>query len=308
MGDYMKKKEIKIIEEELTPTVLAVKKDNKKVSAFGIVWIIIIFGIFITGVIYLPEISLYISNYLNKEVDTPIVDNSKKDNDLEEEKEEVIVYNIENNLEIIIDKLKINNISVVNNTLSLVITNTSEDIISLKDNNYFVNLYDDNKKIVERIMLDGDVLALNSLTLSYNLTDSASKLSILKIDPQDYPAYVVSDNENKVGEIVCQKEYEVINYLFSDNKLYAITMTYEVSESDPNFSTLYNTYQLLSVSYNSYEGVTSSINVGDGLLTFKTIINLSSAPSNLNLKTVYPNNTDAKIIHFELTASGYTCK
>lgn len=306
----MKKRKIEIIDKELTPTTLAIRKDNKKVSIFGIVWIAIIFGVFIAGVIYLPDISSYVNNYFNPEIYIPSGDSTKSDvNKDDEEKEEVIVYNIGKNPEVVLDNLKINNVVVNNSLISFNITNTSSEIIKLEDYNYFMNIYDENKKLIERIMFDKEVLSPSaSLTLSYNLREaSAFAFSVLSISKDDYPAYVAKMDENKTGELVCSKEYETITYLLNDNKVYAITIYDEVLSSNPNFNTLYSTYQAQAITYNSYEGVSSSVDLTSSKLAFRTIINLSSLGSNFNLKTVYPNKTDAKIMHFELTASGYTC-
>lgn len=305
-----KKKQIEIIDVELTPTTLAVKKDTKKVNAFGIVWIALIFAILIGGVIYLPDISLYINNYLNPEVSTPSTGNKVPNKEEEsEEKETVNIYNIGDTSEVLLDKIKVNNVTVSNSKISFLVTNTSQEMLKLKDYNYFMNLYDNNKKLVQRIMFTSEVLSPSaSITLEYDLMDDASaKYSILSINTSDYPAYVVDANADKSAELVCKKGYETITYLLNDNKAYGITISEEVPITDPNFNNFYSTYEALSVTYNSYEGVSSSVNVTDQALIFRTIINLSEVGTNLNLKAIYPNNTDAKIMHFELTASGYTC-
>lgn len=305
-----KKKQIEIIDAELTPTTLAVKKDTKKVNAFGIVWIALIFAILIGGVIYLPDISLYINNYLNPEVSVPSTSNKVPNKEEEsEEKETVNIYNIGDTSEVLLDKIKVNNVTISNSKISFLVTNTSQEMLKLKDYNYFMNLYDNNKKLVQRIMFASEVLSPNaSISLEYDLMDDTSvKYSIVSINTSDYPAYVVDANADKSAELVCKKGYETITYLLNDNKTYGITISEEVPITDPNFNNLYSTYEALKVTYNAYEGVTSSVNVTDQALIFRTIINLSEVGTSLNLKAIYPNNTDAKIMHFELTASGYTC-
>jgi hypothetical protein len=65
MIDMAKKTKVTIINQELTPTVLAVKEDKRTVSMIGFLWITLIFVIFVAAVLYLPEVSTYLKKYLN---------------------------------------------------------------------------------------------------------------------------------------------------------------------------------------------------------------------------------------------------
>lgn len=60
-----KKKKIVINNQELTPTVLAVKEDKRTVSLIGFLWITIIFIAFVGAALYLPDLSKYLKKYLN---------------------------------------------------------------------------------------------------------------------------------------------------------------------------------------------------------------------------------------------------
>lgn len=305
-----KKKQIVISEEELVPTTLAVVQDKKKVSVFGMIWIFIIFIIFITGVIYLPEISAYINSYLNPEVvvpSTPSKDNKKEDDTKDETS--VKEYKIANDLEITEESFKISNFNIENNTIKFKITNLTSEVLELKDAHYFVNLYSDNKKLLQRIYLQ-DILSPSSETdAAYDLSDSSAKvISLVKISEEEYPSHIVTVPEEGVATLTCTKNYEKVEYLLNNNKVYVANLIYEVNTTDVNFNNLYNNYQTLQTTYNNIEGVSSNITLENGLLSFKTIINLSSVKSDtLNLKSVYPFGTDAKVIYFEMTASGYTC-
>lgn len=303
-----KKKEVIIVDEELVPTTLYVKPDKKKTSIFSIIWVVIIFGIFIGGVIYLPEISAYVNSYLNPDVDSVIPSDKDNDKTDEEEKEEVKEYEIASNPEISNELIKINNLVIEDGKINFQITNLSEETLDLAKKDYFINLYDGNKKLIERIFLQDIVLASSSVNATYDLTDTPSIISLLEIKTSEYPAHVVSADENGVANMTCTKNYEKINYLLKDNLVYASIITYTVSVEDPLFSTLYGTYAALEATYNNYEGVTSKISMVDTNLVFETTINLEELKdNNLNLKTVYTKDTDAKIIYFRNTASGYTC-
>lgn len=305
-----KKKQIVISEEELVPTTLAVVQDKKKANVFGMIWIFIIFIIFIAGVIYLPEISAYINSYLNPDVvvpNTPSKDNKKEDDTQDDTS--VKEYKIANDLEITEESFKISNFNIENNTIKFKITNLTSEVLELKDAHYFVNLYSDNKKLLQRIYLQ-DILSPSSETDAvYDLSDSSAKvISLVKISEEEYPSHIVTVPEEGVATLTCTKNYEKVEYLLNNNKVYVTNLLYEVNTTDANFNNLYNNYQALQTTYNNIEGVSSNITLENGLLSFKTIINLSSVKSDtLNLKTIYPFGTDAKVIYFEMTASGYTC-
>ena len=305
-----KKKQIVISEEELVPTTLAVVQDKKKANVFGMIWIFIIFIIFIAGVIYLPEISAYINSYLNPDVvvpNTPSKDNKKEDDTKDETS--VKEYKIANDLEITEESFKLSNFNIENNTIKFKITNLTSEVLELKDAHYFVNLYSDNKKLLQRIYLQDIISPSSEADATYDLSDSsASIISLVKISEEEYPSHIVTVPEEGVATLTCTKNYEKVEYLLNNNKVYVTNLLYEVNTTDANFNNLYNNYQALQTTYNNIEGVSSNITLENGLLSFKTIINLSSVKSDtLNLKTIYPFGTDAKVIYFEMTASGYTC-
>lgn len=311
----MAKKKMIVVDydKELTPVTLAVKEDKKKASIFGIVWIVLIFGIFILGVIYLPDIASFVNNYFNPDVVTPSGGNNNKNNgndDVNSDDEKIKEYVISDNLEITFDSFKINNIKKENNKISMDIVNTSNEILDLSKDNYFINMYSEGKKLLKRVMLGDVIVSVGSTyTVSYDVDDNVYMLSIYNLNKKDYPAYVVTSDESNMGTLTCTKEYEKIDYLTNNNKVYAINLLNEVSSSDTNFNTLYATYQAMKNTYDSVEGISSSLDVINNVLTFRSIINLNVVlDGSINLKSYYPKDTDAKVIYFEMTSMGYTCK
>lgn len=313
-GNMAKKKMIVVdYDKELTPVTLAVKEDKKKASIFGIVWIVLIFGIFILGVIYLPDIASFVNNYFNPDVVTPSGGNNNKNNgndDTNNDDEKIKEYVISDNLEIIFDSFKINNIKKENNKISMDIVNTSNEILDLSKYNYFINMYSEGKKLLKRVMLGDVIVSVGSTyTVSYDIDDNVYMLSIYNLSKKDYPAYVVTSDESNMGTLTCTKEYEKIDYLTNNNKVYAINLLNEVSSSDTNFNTLYATYQAMKNTYDNVEGISSSLDVINNVLTFRSVINLNVVlDGSINLKSYYPKDTDAKVIYFEMTSMGYTCK
>lgn len=311
----MAKKKMIVVDydKELTPVTLAIKEDKKKASIFGIVWIFLIFGIFILGVIYLPDIASYVNSYFNPDVVTPSGGNNNKNNgndDVNSDDEKIKEYVISDNLEITFDSFKINNIKKENNKISMDIVNTSNEILDLSKDNYFINMYSEGKKLLKRVMLGDVIVSVGSTyTVSYDIDDNVYMLSVYNLSKKDYPAYVVTSDESNMGTLTCTKEYEKIDYLTNNNKVYAINLLSEVSSSDTNFNTLYATYQAMKNTYDSVEGISSSLDVINNVLTFRSIINLNVVlDGSINLKSYYPKDTDAKVIYFEMTSMGYTCK
>lgn len=311
----MAKKKMIVVDydKELTPVTLAVKEDKKKASIFGIVWIVLIFGIFILGVIYLPDIASFVNNYFNPDVVTPSGGNNNKNNgndDVNSDDEKIKEYVISDNLEITFDSFKINNIKKVNSKISMDIVNTSNEILDLSKDNYFINMYSESKTLLKRVMLGDVIVSVGSTyTVSYDVDENVYMLSVYNLSKKDYPAYVVTSDESNMGTLTCTKEYEKIDYLTNNNKVYAINLLNEVSSSDTNFNTLYATYQAMKNTYDSVEGISSSLDVINNVLTFRSIINLNVVlDGSINLKSYYPKDTDAKVIYFEMTSMGYTCK
>lgn len=311
----MAKKKMIVVDydKELTPVTLAVKEDKKKASIFGIVWIVLIFGIFILGVIYLPDIASFVNNYFNPDVVTPSGGNNNKNNgndDVNSDDEKIKEYVISDNLEITFDSFKINNIKKENNKISMDIVNTSNEILDLSKDNYFINMYSEGKKLLKRVMLGDVIVSVGSTyTVSYDIDENVYMLSVYNLSKKDYPAYVVTSDESNMGTLTCTKEYEKIDYLTNNNKVYAINLLNEVSSSDTNFNTLYATYQAMKNTYDNVEGISSSLDVINNVLTFRSIINLNVVlDGSINLKSYYPKDTDAKVIYFEMTSMGYTCK
>lgn len=311
----MAKKKMIVVDydKELTPVTLAVKEDKKKASIFGIVWIVLIFGIFILGVIYLPDIASFVNNYFNPDVVTPSGGNNNKNNgndDVNSDDEKIKEYVISDNLEIKFDSFKINNVKKVNSKISMDIVNTSNEILDLSKDNYFINMYSESKTLLKRVMLGDVIVSVGSTyTVSYDVDENVYMLSVYNLSKKDYPAYVVTSDESNMGTLTCTKEYEKIDYLTNNNKVYAINLLNEVSSSDTNFNTLYATYQAMKNTYDSVEGISSSLDVINNVLTFRSIINLNVVlDGSINLKSYYPKDTDAKVIYFEMTSMGYTCK
>ena len=305
-----RRKKVIISEEELVPTTLAIIKDKKKASIFGLVWIIIIFVIFVYAALHLPEIAVYVNNYLNQSEKEII---SKEYNQIKEEDNtdvtQIEEYPYSSDLVITLEKFTISNFSIQDKTIKFKITNLTSEILELKELHYFMQLYNSSKTLLQRIYLQDIISPSSSLDVSYELnSEEIDRLTLYVINEEDYPAHVVEVPKDGAAKLVCTKDNETLEYTVNNNKVIVTNILYQVDIKNPNFTTYLSNYQLLKSTYETIEGVSSNLTTNDNVLKFNTIIKLDVLKENtLNLKTVYPYGTDAKVIYFELSSSGYKC-
>lgn len=301
-----KKKRIVINDQELTPTVLATIKERK----FGFVGLILLFAVFGSVVFYLPEISKYVDAYLNPVENIPTINNGKDDEDNEQE---IVIteYPYSSSLEIKEKNIfTFNTFNIVDNKLTFNVVNPNSVALKFDSYHYFLEIFNEKDTLLQRIQLKDIVVGASANTsVSYDLTDiNVSYFTLVEIKEEDYPAYIVKTDENKKGTLVCTKGNEIVNYLLDDNKLYAIEDVFNVNNTDVNYATLWSTYQALSSTYNTINGVTSEVTVNDTSLVFKTHIDLNTNDNAGISDIIYKKNTDAKIMRFELMSNGYSCK
>lgn len=303
-----RKKRIEIIDKELTPTVLYTKKDKKG----GVLWVFLIFAVFIGLVIFLPDITEYVNSYLNPDVDTPItpiVDEDENDED-DEEDINIIKHTLSNDLIIEESGFSVSNFNIANNQLSFTITNTGTSILDFSQLNYFINLYNNANTLLQRIMVTNQIVVNGGTsTFTYDLVDAnVSSIAFLEITPDEYPVHNLPTDANNNATLTCTKDYETVNYVLTNNKVTSIEDIFNVPATDPNYSTLYSNYQALAATYNTFGGINSSVTVLNNVMTFRTTLNLNTITNNpFDNIIYYEQGTDAKVIYFELEASGYTC-
>lgn len=305
-----RKKKIVIVDKELTPTVLATI-ENKKTGLIGLVLLFIIFG----GVVYyLPEISLYVENYLHPEKN-PVGSNKpneeKPNEDDKTDINETVKHPYTNTLSITEKDLVLSNFSIVDTTLNFRITNNSKERKDLATLSYYMELYNAEDTLLQRIKVDEMAIGANTYyDASYPLQDAnVSSIAFLEIVEEEYPSFVAKANEQKQALLVCKRDNETVNYLLKNNQVYQIEDIFTLNSTDPSFATVLPTYQALATTYATINGITSNVSNQGTTAIFKTTVDLSSNNANLFInKLIYANATDAKVIRFELLARGYNCE
>lgn len=305
-----RKKKVVITDQELTPTVLATIKTQKSSIISTTINLVFIFIIFCGVAYYLPEITNQVNEYFNPtEILAPITE-PKKD-DPEEPIDTITKYNYSPALRIDEDKFSISNFNLLNNKLAFRINNTTKTELDMDKYNYYLELYNDKDTLLERIKVDDVKVGVSSsIVKEFDvLSSDIAYLTFQEIKIEEYPAYIAPADEEKNGKLICIKDKETITYSLKNNKLLIINDQLVVNNTDVDYATLLPTYQSLASTYNAITGVTSIVREDVDSFTFTTIVNTSSLNSvdqSFN-KMVYPKDTDAKIIRFELMARGYTC-
>lgn len=310
-------KKVVIVDEELTPTVLA----TKKVKRGSMIWLLLIFAALIAAAIYLPEITAFVSQKLGLDIEvpneivTPGNDDDKDDNqNNEDEAPEIQKYTLTADLSFTVDNLTLSNFVVADNTINFTITNNGTEVLDLNEMHYYLNLYSTDTEgsdtLLERIKVTNNIInAGASIDVNYNITATGiTEVAFLEISEEEYPAFVAEADELGNAILVCTKDYESVTYSLNNNQVFSIIDNYVVPITDPNYNVFYGTYQTLAATYSTISGVSSNVSTDDTNMYFVTNINLRTVvEGTFNNDIYYPLNTDAKVMKFELEAQGYTC-
>ena len=313
MAKRKAKEPIVIDKTPLKATSLGNLETKENGPLVAILWV----GLLVVCIISLPYIADFVQNYQNnKIIDTPTKkpDHTSDNNTQGEITKDQAIYNFEKNLVITENKFNLSDFSVANNVLTFKITNVGGDVDYFKKHNYFVELFNDDKTLLQRIKFDG-ITINKSKTITLNVDAvSFTKISFIEKDVKDYPN-VTLKKVSEIPTLTCQNKDLKVIYTFStdeDNKLKTIETNYSYASTNKDYEQMLSRYETYATSYNSLGGVKATlipINTG---FTFKVNIDLATIPeasytSTFTDKYYYSLDTEAKIVAFELKTSGFTC-
>lgn len=313
MAKRKTKEPIVIDKTPLKATSLGNLETKENGPLVAILWV----GLLVVCIISLPYIADFVQNYQNnKIIDTPTKkpDHTSDNNTQGEITKDQTIYNFEKNLVITENKFNLSDFSVANNVLTFKITNVGGDVDYFKKHNYFVELFNNDKTLLQRIKFDG-ITINKSKTITLNVDAvSFTKISFIEKDVKDYPN-VTLKKVSEIPTLTCQNKDLKVIYTFStdeDNKLKTIETNYSYASTNKDYEQMLSRYETYATSYNSLGGVKATlipINTG---FTFKVNIDLATIPeasytSTFTDKYYYSLDTEAKIVAFELKTSGFTC-
>lgn len=308
-------KNIKLEQNELTPTAIGMFENRRK-SSIGTV---IILGIFILAVIFLPDISEYVNKYLNKTIGTPTnpVNPGNKPN-------KPIPPDNDDNFTAFVDNLKVTNnditvsnfiIDTTNSTISYDITNnlsSSEDIETL---NYYLEIYNKEQTMIERVklansgVLNSGAFANFKRNISNESAATIGFISIIKKTTNDYPLVELNTSEDGNATLVCSNTHEKVTYKFQSEELKEVTSEVSYLNTDTNYQELYTSNKLQSSNYNSKLGVASTFFEYESGYNINTTINLNETERMYIFNAdSFKLNTEPKVVKFEMEAQGFKCE
>ena len=313
-----KYKNIKVEQEELKPIAIGAFESRKKTS----VGIFIILTIFVLVVIFLPQITEKINEYLNPTPATPTTPNTptetpnEEDPDNGENNEDENFYQYDPSLKIEREDVIVSNMSVdpTNNTITYSVTNNTKAYQDMEVLNYYLEIYNNEKTLIERVKLVPEGLLAGGAfeTFTRPITNTSSTtigyLVLVKKTLDDYPEVELATDGDGNSSLVCTNAHETVTYDFKDNALKSVTSIVEYLNTDANYTETYSTYQTLADWYNKSNGMTSNFFINAGGFNITTLIDLESASRTyiFNADT-FTLDTTAKEVSFEMEAQGFDC-
>ena len=305
----MAKKTQKVILEnvELQPQVIGLT--YKKKSNIGrVVFIFIALGL---AIYYINDISIFINNLLGRKTadtiqnagsDSEEPDKIGTENPSGNETEDVKYYDYSNALAITEGNLTLNNFNIVN---------TSSNSVNMAGNKYFIELFDENKTLLNRFKTDiGTISANANISFSFNLTNPNIRyVAFSQKTIQDYPPLELQKDSTGNATLTCKKENETIIYTFLNDELKKISHTISDNNiTDVEYENRLNSYQNKVNNYNSLNGISALLNNNVSGYTVVFNIDLTTANvNNLDEKYYYSHLTKANIVNFEMETYGFTC-
>lgn len=304
-------KNLKVDESDLAVTKIGEMPNENKSPIF----VILVFGILIAFIIFLPDIVSYLSEGNIPFINGPsVIEEENTPEDVNEK--ELIYYNLDSSSFIQLEEgINISNLEVENNKLSFVISNNNESKFYFSKRNYFIELYSEDKTLLERIILTKDSISNDSskdynYSILSNTAINAKMIVFVEKQVEDYPLVTLSTNEEREEVLTCIREDETITYKFKEEKLEVIldVLNYIRSDNDIEYLNDVMNWQNRVSSYNNINGITSSFISNDNGFVVNTMLNLANVKTSaIDNDYYYEYKTPAKVVNFEMEARGFSC-
>lgn len=311
-----KKEEIPVTlsNQELIPSVIGVIDDKEKSN----LPFLIIFFLLIGFIIALPTITAYLSGEQEINVN-PNNTGGNTEKPEEPAGNELNFYTFSDDVSVSVSGISFQDFELSEGKIAFSITNNSEAKNYLAQHLLYLELYDSDKMLLQRIKLPTDNLS-KGVTENYTFELSVSKSNITQFTLgektiEDYPTVNLKKENDGTYSLTCTKEEEKLVYEFDkDQKLNMITDVVNYSTSNSLYQEKLVDYRQMTSKYNAIDGVTSNlVEAGQGF-TVTTIIDLQkvdfsnrSVKNTLNNKAYYGKDTEGKVVYFELSAMNYKC-
>ncbi len=312
-------KNVKLEQNELNPTTIG-EFENRKKSSVGI---FVVMTLFVIAIIFLPQISDAINKYMESRnpvynpggvtPENPINPNPGDDTPNYAD----TFYDLAVNLKIEREDITVDSFvaSAETGTLSFKVTNNTDKSFTLEELNYYLELYSEDKTLLDRTKLTGTdsigskgVVTLKK-TFPLNVVRGLHSLVLVKKQVNEYPASNMTVNQDGTGSLVCSNDHEVVTYKFKDDKLNSLTSEVNYKVDEEGYTSIHKDYIDLATNYNSLKGISSSVFELSDSFRVTTSVDLTNASRTyiFNADT-FRENTESKVVKFEMEAQGFSCK
>ena len=318
-----KYKNFKVEGEELKPITIGAFESRKRTS----MGIFIILTIFVLVVIFLPEISEKVNEYLDPAPVIPVTPNDPEPEEPVEPEDpsdnvDETFYEYTSGLTIDRELLSVSDIKVdtTNNTITYSVTNNASNYQDMEELNYYLEIYNSERTLLERVKLvslgEGTtttILPGNGFqTYTKNITTTSATtigyLVLVQKTTDDYPEVTLPADSEGNANLVCTNNHETVTYRFVNNELKGVTSTVEYLATEANYTDIYSRYQTLSDSYNTTNGITSTFFTSTSGFNITSIVDLEEASRSYIFNAdSFTLNTEPKVVSFEMEAQGFNC-
>lgn len=316
-----KRKNEKVILEniELKPQVIGhiyAKKTN-------LGRVLIIFAVLLLVVYYINDISVYVNNLIGKRSATTIQEQANENKKrVHEEENNDGYYMLSDSVTIILEDLTITHFNYnanvlsnvlsngLSNVLSFDVYNYTENDIDLTNKKYYLETYSSSKVLIDTLKLDfNKVSQKNKISINLDINNDFTYFKVVEKSVNDYPNVILSYDNNGLANIVCSKNSDTITYTFNREGLLKILNVYFDNNTIENYNLRYDSYQNKVNTYNKIEGINASFNITSNGYIATINVDLEKASLNdIDEKYYYGYKEDAKVVKYEMTSYGYSCK
>lgn len=219
------------------------------------------------------------------------------------------IYSFTTDLSINYDGITINNFDLTNG-FAFQLVNNKEESINNSDH-YFLELYDNDETLLERLYLYIDNTMVPKAKKSFNFsTKSFNKIRLVKKAYSDYPYVNIAKTEEEEYILTCTGS-DTYTYIFDkDMKLNQIKYSYvEAKTSGLDYMNNAITYKNKAIDLDTVNGIDATYQEGLNNFNFLAIYYLSSiTDNNVYNNKIYPLNTELKVVNFEMNSQEYICK
>ena len=308
--------EVSILESKSIGTI---KKDKQKSP----VAMLILFTVLIGTIFFVPEITPYFSDLLDKlhisdnsdvfeEIPTPPQSDDSEEEEPVDEEPVIQTYLIDPTIIAKYENLEISNVSktLADNIYYFNYTLKNTDIQNSFDfatNRIYIDFYQDNTYLGRALInidnLGGGANTTLQSPINETVYNNANSFQVINRSVSDYPI-------SELGTVItCEAPNRTLTYTFQDNKLVNIKDVYNYTRVDDNSYTVnFLNYQAKAMKIDESDVATASVLAIDTGFTYTANINYTT---DVDLTTedpfYYKKDTSKDVLNYEIESLGFTC-